>query len=82
MIHKLVGRRVKLVVDKDVFPQGIYRAGETGKIVFIDSRTISVKLDRKHRSLNAWGNELDWYGHELEAGAVLMDEFLNQVELI
>lgn len=82
MIHKLVGRRVKLIVDKDVFPQGIYRAGETGTITFIDSRTISVKLDKPHKSLNHWGNELDWYGHELEVGAVLMDEFLAQVELI
>jgi hypothetical protein len=82
MIHQLVGRRVKLVEAKDVFPQGVYRAGETGKITFIDSRMISVKLDTPHESLGHWNNKLHWYGHELEAGAVLMDEFLAQVELV
>jgi hypothetical protein len=82
MIHKLVGHRVKLIVAKDVFPEGIYEAGETGTISFIDSRMISVKLDRKHKSLSAWNNKLHWYDHTLEADAVLMDEFLAQVELI
>lgn len=82
MIHKLVGRRVKLVETKDVFPEGIYRAGETGTISFIDSRMISVKLDAKHESLSYWNNKLHWYGHELQKNAVLMDEFLAQVELI
>ena len=82
MIHKLVGRRVKLISAKDVFPEGIYEAGETGTISYIDSRMISVKLDKKHTSLSHWNNKLHWYDHELEEGAVLMSEFLTQVELI
>ena len=82
MIHKLVGRRVKLATVKEVFPEGIFKPGLTGKISFIDSRMISVKLDDPHEGLSQWNNKLHWYDHELEPEDCLLDEFLNQVELI
>lgn len=82
MTRELIGRRVRLSQDKDVFPTGIFRQGQTGTIKHIDKELVSVEMDEVHEALRHWANQLHWYRDDGPRGCVLVEEFLKEVELL
>ena len=69
---------MRLIDVVDRYPDARVWSGETGTIVEYDPpRFVRVKLDRFHRGLAEWNNELHWYDFHLEAG-----EFEEAVEVL
>jgi hypothetical protein len=82
MTHELVGKRIKMMVTKDVYPIGIFQVGTTGIVVEVGKDLISVELDEQRDELEKWGNELHWYIDDYAPGSVLLDEFLDEVVVL
>jgi len=60
-----VGDRVMLTADYDIYPLGIWNAGETGTLCGIRDNlngesgySYMVKLDNTYAALNEWDNQL------------------------
>lgn len=57
----IVGQRVRLVRDVEIFPLNIYRTGATGTVVATSINSVviaEVRLDEHYPELDEWDNEL------------------------
>jgi hypothetical protein len=82
----LVGRRVRLTTQHEVYPTGIFEVGLTGTVASIEDYSIWVKMDEHREEIDEWDNQLQfcaegWYddvGREM----VSIEYFLDCVEFI
>jgi hypothetical protein len=63
------GTRVRLKETIDIYPIGVFDAGLTGTVVYLDPTGVSaVRLDTHFPALNEWDNELQIWRNGSDEG--------------
>lgn len=75
-----VGRRVRIVIEIDIFNLGVYPVGLTGVVSSVDDDDADgicrmVKLDGHRPELNEWDNELQVWANGGDTPDVTPENF-------